>query len=174
MHDLRYPIGAFEPEPPATPQRRRELLTQLAEAPARLRAACEGLSPIQLDAPYRPDGWTVRQVAHHLPDAHLNWYIRVKLALTEDEPEIKPYSEQLWAELPDSRVAPIESSLRLFEGLHARLSASLGFLGPSDWSRKLIHPERGVLTLDFVLPLLVWHCRHHTAHITELRRRMSW
>jgi hypothetical protein len=116
--DLRYPIGPFRYDEPLADEARQRLIDQIEAAPARVRAAVEGLSPQQLDTPYRPGGWTVRQVAHHLPDSHLNGYIRFRLALTEDEPTIKPYHEDRWAALSDARQAPIESSLALLEALH--------------------------------------------------------
>lgn len=174
MSDLRYPIGPFQGKASITPQDRREDLLQLQDAPDRLRAAVEHLSSDQLDAPYRPGGWTVRQVIHHLADSHLNWYARTKLALTEKEPLIKPFDENLWAELPDARYGPIEPSMLLLDGLHTRWTQSFESLGASDWARTMIHPERGALTLDAILPMIAWHGRHHTAHITEHRKRMGW
>lgn len=153
---------------------RRELLSQIAEAPRRLRAAVEGLSAEQLNTPYRLEGWTVRQVVHHLADAHLNWYVRTKLALTENEPTIKPYAEARWAELHDARHGPIEPSLLLLASLHERWVQLFESLATVDWSRSFVHPERGVLTLDATLPMHAWHGRHHTAQITELQKRMGW
>ena len=153
---------------------RREFLSQIVEAPKRLRAAVEGLSADQLDTPYRPEGWTVRQVVHHMADAHLNWYVRTKLALTEDKPTIKPYSEARWADLHDAIRGSIEPSLLLLECLHERWVLLFGSLSPVDWFREFIHPERGVLTLDATLPMHAWHGRHHTAQIIELRKRMGW
>ena len=149
-------------------------LEQLNEAPQRLRSAVEGLLPGQLDTAYRPDGWTVRQVVHHLADSHLNWYARSKLALTEEEPVIKPFSEKLWAEVLDARIGPIEPSLSILDGLHKRWGQMFELLGSSDWNRKIMHPERGILTLEAILAMTAWHGRHHAAHITELRRRMGW
>jgi len=172
--DLRYPIGPFTFGLPVSPEDRPLYLAQLAEAPAKLRAAIAGLSDAQLDTPYRPDGWTVRQVVHHLADAHLNWYVRPKLAITESEPTIKPFDENLWAQLPDARTGPIEPSLMLFEGVSARWVLFFQSLAPEQWSRKFMHPERGPLIVDDVPPAMVWHCRHHTAHITGLRARQSW
>jgi uncharacterized damage-inducible protein DinB len=172
--DLRYPIGPFKFGLPVSSEDRPLHLLQLAEAPAKLRAAVAGLTEAQLDTPYRPGGWTVRQVVHHLADAHVNWYIRPKLAVTETEPTIKPYDESLWAQLPDARTGPIEPSLMLFEGVHARWVLFLKSLAPEDWSRKFMHPEWGVLTIEDILPGMAWHSRHHTAHITGLRERMGW
>jgi len=174
MSDLRYPIGPFQLQFESTPEGRREFLVHLAEAPKRLQASVDGLSAEQLDTPYRPEGWTVRQVVHHLADAHLNWYVRTKLALTEDNPTIKPYNEARWAELPDARHSSVEPSLLLLDGLHERWVLLFESLSPADWSREFIHPERGVLTLDDTLPMHAWHGRHHTAQITELRKRMGW
>jgi uncharacterized damage-inducible protein DinB len=174
MPDLRYPIGPFQPEVRISGAAHRELLWQIAQAPKLLRAAVDGLSAEQLDTPYRLEGWTVRQVVHHLADAHMNWYVRTKLALTEIKPTIKPYAEARWAELHDARHGRIEPSLLLLDGLHERWVQLFESLAPVDWSRDFIHPERGVLTLDATLPMHAWHGRHHTAHITELRKRMGW
>ncbi len=172
--DLRYPIGSFEFGLPVSTQERSLCLAQVAEAPAKLRAAVANLSDVQLDTPYRSGGWTVRQVIHHLPDSHLNWYVRAKLALTEDQPTIQPFSENLWAELPDGRAGAIEPSLRMLEGVHARTVLFFESLAHEDWKRKFFHPERGVLTIEDILPAFAWHSRHHTAHIVELCRRMNW
>jgi hypothetical protein len=172
--NLRYPIGEFQFCLPFSTQERMVFLAQLAEAPAKLRTAVANLSEAQLDTPYRPDGWTIRQVVHHLPDSHLNWYIRGKLALTENEPTIKPFSEELWAQLSDGRSGAIEPSLRILEGIHARTALFFESLAPQDWTRKFSHPEFGALSIQDILPALAWHSRHHTAHITELRKRMGW
>jgi len=174
LDDIRYPIGRFEFYAPYNSDDRPVWLAQLAEAPANLRAAVAGLNDQQLDTPYREGGWTLRQVVHHLADAHVNWYIRPKLAVTEDQPTIKPYAEQLWAELPDARSSPIEPSLAMFEGVHARFVRFFGSLAPGDWSRKFMHPEWGALKVEDVLRAMAWHARHHTGHITGLRRRMGW
>jgi uncharacterized damage-inducible protein DinB len=174
MHDLRYPIGQFNPCVLAGTNTRAMLISQLAETPGRLRAAAENLSLDQLNTPYRPGGWTVRQVVHHLADAQMNWYIRTKLALTEKEPVIKPYNEALWAELYDAHTGPLESSLILLDGLYRRWVDLFRSLSEEQWKCSMNHPERGIVTLDFVLPLNVWHGRHHTAHILELQKRMGW
>ncbi len=174
MPDLRYPIGPFVSGPPPDAAMRDRLLSQLAEAPGHLRAAVEGLSAEQLDTPYRPGGWTVRQVVHHLADAQMNWYLRTKLALTEDEPLVKPYDEARWAELCDVQTAPLEPSLTLLDGLYQRWVELFHSLDREQWNRKLIHPDRGEFVLDATLPMHVWHGTHHTAHIVELRTRMGW
>jgi uncharacterized damage-inducible protein DinB len=174
MTDLRYPIGKARLETRLSDGERREMIDQIAEAPARLRAALEGLTPEQLDTPYRPEGWTVRQVAHHVPDSHLNAYVRFKLALTEPEPAIKTYDEARWAELPDTRDVPVEVSLALLENLHRRWVALLRSLPAADFERTLHHPDHGVLNLNQLLGIYAWHGRHHVAHVTALRERMGW
>ncbi|MBA3438941.1 MAG: bacillithiol transferase BstA [Pyrinomonadaceae bacterium] len=172
--DLRYPIGQFKMEGNVTENKRQRFIDEIAETPVRLRAAVEGLSSEQIETPYRPEGWTVRQVVHHLPDSHMNAYMRFKLALTEDEPTIKPYMEDRWAELDDARSAPLEVSLALLDALHRRWMLLLRSLTPGDFARAFRHPELGVVPLDKSLALYAWHGRHHTAHITSLRERMSW
>ena len=157
-----------------TAEDRRKYIGQIAETPARLRAAVNGLSDDQLDTPYRPDGWTVRQVVHHVPDSHLNSYIRFKLALTEDQPTVKPYAEDRWAELPDGRTGPVEVSLRLLECLHSRWVALLRSMSEPDWARTFRHPDLGLLRLDRNAALYAWHGRHHVAHVSALRERMGW
>ncbi len=174
MTDLRYPIGKAQLEGEITGERRRKWIDEIEEAPANLRAAVAGLSPEQLDTPYRPGGWTVRQVIHHVPDSHLNSYVRFRLALTEVEPTIKPYQEDRWAELTDARSAPIEVSLHLLESLHRRWVLLLRSLAPGDLARTYRHPEMGVRTLDQTLGIYAWHGRHHVAHITSLRERQRW
>ncbi|HEV3254106.1 MAG TPA: bacillithiol transferase BstA [Candidatus Acidoferrales bacterium] len=172
--DLRYPTGKFHWDNSPTAEKRRDFIAQIEKTPAHLRAAVKGLSPKQLDTPYRPGGWTVRQLIHHLPDSHLNSYVRFKLALTENEPVIKPYDEARWAELPDSKATPVETSLVLLESLHGRWVALLRSLTPADWARQFRHPERGVMSLDETLALYAWHGPHHVAHITSLRAREGW
>jgi len=177
MADLRYPIGKFEWIPPENDEqaakRRLHYTDVLAKLPSDMRAAVTGLSPQQLDTPYRPEGWTVRQVVHHVPESHMNAYVRLKLALTEDNPTIKPYDEKEWAELPDVRITPIEVSLQLLEALHARWVDTVRSMRPSDFARTLVHPERGSMALDELLAMYAWHSAHHTAHITSLRQRMG-
>ncbi len=174
MEDPRYPIGRAEVVERLTPERRAELIREIEEAPDRLRAAVAGLIDAQLDTPYREGGWTVRQVVHHVPDSHLNSYTRFKLALTEEEPTIKPYSEKLWAELPDARL-PVEPSLRLLESLHQRWAALLRSMTPEQFARGFIHPEHGRRqSLDQALQIYAWHGKHHTAQVTKLRERKGW
>lgn len=172
--DLRYPIGRFNRESEITPAKIAGWIDEVAAAPAALRAAVAGLTPEQLNTPYRPGGWTVRQVVHHLPDSHLNSYVRFKLALTEDDPVIKPYAEDRWAELHDARTAPVETSLVFLEALHQRWVALLRALTPPDFARTFRHPERGQMRLDDTLALYAWHGRHHVAHITGVRQRLGW
>ncbi len=172
--DLKYPIGKFEWEDGMSDARREELIDQIAELPAKLRAAVAGLSEPQFDTPYREGGWTVRQVVHHLADSHMNAYIRFKLALTEDVPTVKTYEQDRWAETIDSRTAPPEVSLSLLEGVHHRLVMLLRAMSAADFARKFKHPELGELTVERLLGMYAWHGRHHTAHITGLRERMGW
>jgi hypothetical protein len=173
--DPRYPVGKFQrPTSLHTGEQRRELVAQIAATPARMRAAVAGLRDEQLDTPYRDGGWTVRQVVHHVPDSHMNAYTRVKLALTEKEPTIKPYDEAAWAKLNDVRDTPIETSLVLLEALHARWDTILGSMTDDDFERTLRHPDHGVITLDWLIAMYAWHGRHHVAHITSLRDRSGW
>lgn len=174
MEDLRYPIGRFDPDGSAPPGGRAELIATIAGTPRDLRAALAGLSDTQLDTPYRDGGWTLRQVAHHVPDSHMNAYVRFRLALTEDCPTIKGYEEQLWAELQDTRTVPVEVSLTLLEALHVRWVATLDGMSAADFQRPLRHPQWGVIPLDTMLRLYAWHGPHHVAHITRLRERMQW
>ncbi|HAL57050.1 MAG TPA: putative metal-dependent hydrolase [Bacteroidetes bacterium] len=174
MTEPRYPIGKFSPKPQITGTERLELIQQIADAPAKLRDAVNGLNDQQLDSPYREGGWTVRQVVHHLPDSHLNAYVRFKLATTEQEPTIKTYEEHLWAELSDAKSAPIEMSLMLLESLHKRWLLFLQSLKPEEFARTIKHPESGLMNLDRLLQLYAWHGRHHVAQIVSLRERMGW
>ena len=174
MADSRYPIGKFTWPEKMTDDGRRKCIQQIEEAPAKMRGAVKDLSEKQLDTPYREGGWTVRQVAHHLADSHLNAFIRFKLTLTENEPTIKPYEQQLWAELVDAKNAPIEVSLLLLDSLHQRWVMMLKAMKPEDYARKFRHPEMGVLDLNQYLAQYAWHGRHHVAHVAGLRERMGW
>ena len=171
--DLAYPIGKFERPASSTADDRASRLANLAALPANLRGAVRGLSEARIDTPYRPAGWTVRQLVHHLADSHMQGYGRVKLALTEANPVIKPYDERAWAELPDSKL-PIELSLAILDGVHARLEALLRSLTPEQFARPFLHPASGPMTVDTWCALYDWHSRHHTAHITMLRQREGW
>jgi len=153
---------------------RQVAIQTIAETPTKFRAAVHGLNESQLDTPYRDGGWTVRQVVHHVPDSHLNAYVRLKLALTESSPTIKPYAEDKWAQLDDSRSTPIEVSLSLLESLHMRWDLLWRSLSPEDFSRKLIHPDHGERNIDWLVFIYAWHGQHHTAHITELRKAKGW
>jgi len=174
MPDRRYPIGPFNPDPNPNRETRAGHIEQIAALPAKMRGALRGLTSEQLDTPYREGGWTVRQVAHHVPDSHMNAYIRFKLALTENVPTIKPYEEAAWARLKDSEVTSIDVSLNLLEALHIRWVNLLQAMKTEDFNRKLNHPESGVQNLDRALALYSWHGNHHVAHITTLRERMNW
>jgi len=174
MTDLRFPIGRFNWEGESSPALREQFINDISELPARLRAAVAGLTDEQLDTPYRDGGWTVRQVVHHLADSHLNSYVRTRLALTEATPTITAYDEAQWAELEDARRAPVAVSLALLESLHDRWVRLLRSLQPADFAREFKHPERGTVSLDNNLALYSWHCKHHAAHINNLRQRMGW
>jgi len=174
MSDLRYPIGMLQPKDSLTVAERAAAIEQVAQTPDRMRAAVAGLNDEQLDTPYREGGWTVRQVVHHLPDSHVNWYIRFKLALTEEEPLIKPFDETRWAELADSQETPVETSLRLLDSVHGRWVVLLRAMRPEEFARRMNHPEHGVISLDWALWGSAWHGAHHVAHITSLRERMGW
>ena len=178
MTDLRYPIGKFEWIQPDTEEQaakeRARSIDVLSKTPLQMRSAIQGLNAEQLDTPYRPEGWTVRQVVHHVPDSHMNAYIRFKLALTEAEPHIKNYDQAEWAKLPDSHITPPEVSLQLLAALHSRWVDLLQSMRPSDFERTLYHPEHGVLILEQMLAMYAWHCEHHLTHIISLRERMGW
>lgn len=171
--DLRYPIGKFQRDASPSPENNRRHILEIEAAPAQLRRAVAGLTSAQIDTPYRPEGWTVRQTVHHLADSHMNAYVRFKLALTEDAPTIKLYDEALWARTADNQ-EPVEISLALLEALHQRWSNLLQSMKESDYTRTLVHPENGVVPLHVQLAIYGWHGRHHTAHITALRERNGW
>ncbi len=172
--DLRYPIGKFVAPQAITEEHRQQWIAQIAQTPAKLKELLSGLSDEQLHTPYRPGGWTVLQVAHHLPDSHINAYVRFKLALTEDEPIIKPYQEDRWAELSDVHHTQWEVSATLLETLHYRLVQLLKGMSPSDFNRTFRHPELGIVQLNTSLGMYAWHGNHHLAHISTLRERMGW
>lgn len=171
--DLRYPIGKFNPVDKLTDGDRQNMIDDIAAQPAHFREAVRGWTDAQLDTPYRPGGWTVRQVVHHVPESHLNSYVRFKWTLTENEPTIKPYDQDGWSALPDAQL-PIEMSLRLLDALHVRWTELLRRMTPDQWQRRLYHPESGSMNLDRMLQLYVWHGNHHLAHITGLKERMKW
>jgi uncharacterized damage-inducible protein DinB len=171
--DLRYPVGKYIPAEVLTQDDLNDAIATLAELPGQLRNAVDELSFEQLNTPYRPEGWTIRQTVHHIADSHMNAFIRVRLALTEDWPTIKPYNEAAWAELHDS-VAPVEWSLELIESLHARWVMLLQSLTEAQWKRGFVHPENGRLTIEESVVMYGWHSRHHLAHITHLRSREKW
>jgi hypothetical protein len=174
-NDLRHPIGKFVRPATLTQQQRDEAVQKIAGLPKQLRAAVSGLSQSQIDTPYRDGGWTVRQTIHHLADSHMQAVGRVRLALTEDWPTITPYQENVWAELEDARVMPVDVSLQLIESLHTRWVTLLRSLNESEWSKRgYKHPESGDQTIEQVAALYAWHGQHHTAHITCLRERMGW
>ncbi|RNB69627.1 YfiT family bacillithiol transferase [Brevibacillus panacihumi] len=174
MEELRYPIGTFQRQDSLDEETRANFIAVLEAAPVKLSEAVSDLTNEQLDTPYRPDGWTVRQVVHHLADANLNFFFRTKLALTETEPVVKPFDEEGWAELPDSKVLPIDASLALIEQLNRRLVFLLRSTPVADFARTYRHPVNGVWTLDAALSFAAWHNLHHTAHITTLRERKNW
>jgi hypothetical protein len=174
MTDLRYPTGKLSYDDTLTADKRTSLIDRIAATPASLRAAVQGLTATQLDTPYRPGGWSVRQVVHHVPDSHVNAYVRFKLALTEDNPTIKPYHEADWANLADTRLTPVDVSLSLLEAVHQRWVILLKSMAEADFARPLVHPENGPMTLDRLVQLYAWHGGHHVAHVTELRKREGW
>ena len=171
---LRYPIGGSRRAESFTPQERSAAIEGIRQLPQNLRRAVAPLSEEQLETPYRPGGWTVRQLIHHVADSHMNAYVRCKLALTENEPTIKPYMENLWAELPEAKSAPVDVSLSLLDSLHRRWMLMLRQFGDAEWKRTFRHPELGTVSLEKNLALYAWHGKHHVAHITELRKKMGW
>lgn len=172
--DPRYPVGRFQPPASIGAPERARYIETIETCPSLFRKAVEGLLTAQLDTPYREGGWTVRQVVHHVPDSHVNAYVRFKLALTENEPTIKPYDEAAWAMLSDVAGTPVETSLILLDSLHKRWAVLMRGISETDWKRKFVHPELGTTALDTYLAMYAWHGGHHVAHIAELRRRMGW
>ncbi len=173
MTDPRYPVGPLTHKAAYSPDERAAMIQTIQDAPATMRAAVAGLTDAQLDTPYRDGGWTVRQVVHHVPDSHINAYTRMKLALTEDAPTIKPYDEAGWAQLADSSL-PIDVSLTLLEALHARWTVLLRAIPDTGWTRTFNHPDNGCTTLEQALATYDWHSRHHVAHVAALRAKMGW
>jgi hypothetical protein len=172
LEPLRYPVGRLPRRAaPLDARERAEMIAVIEQAPARFRALVAGLTDPQLDTPYRPGGWTIRQVVHHVPDSHVNAYVRMKLAVTEKDPAIRTYEEAQWAELPEAKTGPIEMSLALLDALHTRWTAFLRALPASDFGKAFVHPQWGRVTVDESLVMYAWHCRHHAAHI-ELATRL--
>ena len=172
--DVRYPIGRWSKPDVVDADSLAESLHSLEHLPHDLRSAVAALTDPQLDTPYREGGWTVRQLVHHIADSHMNCFLRIRYALTEDAPTIKPYDEKAWAMLADSESAPIAWSVDLLTALHARMQSMLNFLTPAQWHRTWVHPENGVMRLDQVATLYGWHGRHHVAHITSLCAAKGW
>lgn len=174
-NDLRYPIGKFTPPATISAADRNKYIAEIAKLPLAMKTVVEPLSEEQLDTPYREGGWTVRQLVHHMPDSHLNSYIRFKWALTENQPVIKAYHEDRWAELPDTQHTPVAISLQLLEALHQRWVILLKNLKEEDWEKFFVHPEtRKNIRLDTAVAMYAWHGNHHLAHINHLRERMQW
>ena len=171
MTDFSYPIGSFAYDTDVTPGKRTAWIRQIAEAPAAMRGAVNGLASDQLDRPYRPGGWSVRQLVHHVADSHMNAYIRFKWTLSEDNPTIKVYDQDRWATLADSQQTPVDVSLDILDAVHRRWVVLMESLKDEDWVRPLQHPENGPMTLDRLLQLYAWHGRHHAAHVTAFRTR---
>jgi len=174
IDDPRYPTGTFHFNPDVTPEIRRRSIAAIRDTPSALRAAVRGLTEAQLNTPYRDGGWTVRQVVHHVPESHMNAFVRFKLALTEDNPTIKPYDENAWVNLGDVARVPVETSVALLEALHERWVTLMEAMAPADFERPLMHPEVGAITLDRLLQLYAWHGPHHVGHVTALRAREGW
>lgn len=171
---LRYPVGRFAFPRVLTAQERTAAIEVLATFPAHLRAAVRGLSESRLDTPYRDGGWTVRQVVHHVPESHMHAYCRLKYALTEENPTIKPYDERAWSGMSDQTITPVEASLQIIDGVHARFVILWRMLTPAQFLRTLQHPENGPMSLDDHLAMYAWHSRHHLGHILSLKQREGW
>jgi hypothetical protein len=175
MEDLKYPIGKFQRPSSAKDEDRARWVAEISETPDWLREAVEGLTDEQLNTPYRPEGWTVRQLVHHLADSHVNAYVRIRLALTEDTPTIRLYDQGGWANLPDAKLGPVEPSLVLLEAIHERWVSLVSILDGEKLRREFIHPEANQkMNIDTLLAMYAWHGRHHVAHINGLRERMNW
>jgi hypothetical protein len=172
--DPRYPVGKFKKPDAYTDASRKAAIDEIADLPANLRKAVAGLTDAQLDTPYREGGWTIRQVVHHLADSHMNAYIRQRFTVTEDKPTVKPYDENVWANLPDAKTGPVDWSLSILDGAHARWAALLSSRKPEDFNRAFVHPEYGERILDWNVEMYAWHCRHHVAHITTARKNNNY
>jgi hypothetical protein len=173
LEKLKYPVGKFSFNANAGEKEIKQYISEIEKLPSQIRTAVKGLNEVQLNTPYRPDGWTVKQVVHHLADSHINAYIRIKLALTENNPTIKPYEEKLWAEMDDARNLPVEVSLSLLDALHARWTYMLKKLSAADLTKTVFHPEsKREMSVKFLIAMYAWHGRHHCAHITSLRERI--
>ncbi len=174
LDSLRYPVGPFDGAGPFTLDSRRAAIEQIALLPTQVRDAVQGLTDAQLDTPYRPEGWTVRQVVHHLADSHMNGLIRLKLALTEDHPTIRPYDEDAWVRLPDARL-PLDCSFTILDGVHERWTTLCAAMSDDQWTRTFVHPSHGtVMSVAYHIQNYAWHSLHHVAHITALRSREGW
>jgi hypothetical protein len=174
LEKLRYPVGRLVRHPtPLDARDRVACIDVIEQAPPRFRALVHGLNDAQLDTPYRPGGWTIRQVVHHVPDSHLNAYVRMKLAVTEDTPAIKTYEEARWAELPEAKSGQVEMSLALLEALHCRWVAFLRALPEADFRKPFVHPDWGTVAVEESIALYAWHCRHHAAHIENAHVRQA-
>ena len=171
---LKYPIGRYQVEENIDKAAIDNFIREIELLPERLAEAVKGLTLQQLQTQYRPSGWTVQQVVHHIADSHLNAYVRFKLALTEDKPIIKPYDEKLWAELPDTKLVDINTSLNLIDSLHKRWTTLLKQLSKKELDKEYLHPESGMKNVRETISLYAWHCNHHLAHITSLKKRMNW
>lgn len=171
--DLSFPIGKYDKDSEISPEQRKQFIREIAELPNNLREAVKDLSDEQIDTPYRPEGWTARQVIHHVGDSHMNSFIRFKLALTEDNPTIRPYAEDLWAQSAEYQM-PVDVSLDLIDSIHRRWTTLLESMSNEDFARTLNHPETGAWTLENLLGMYVWHGNHHTAHINNLKKRNGW
>lgn len=175
LEQLRYPIGRFKYPEEYSEEQMKEWIINIENFPANLKKEVENLSESQLNTPYRPGGWTIKQLVHHLADSHINSYVRLKLTLTEDEPAIKPYFEERWATLKDSELVPVEESLKLLDGLHKRWTAILKNLTEAQWERKYFHPEnKKLVSIKAMTALYSWHCNHHLTHITNLKQKKGW
>ena len=174
IDELRYPVGTFQKPEKISQEERQKYIYEISVAPSLLRKAVSGLDNSQLDTPYREGGWTIRQVVHHLPDSHINAYMRFKLALTENNPLIRTYEESLWAELPEAKTAPIDMSLFLLESLHKRWVSAMQSIPNDAFNLTYRHPESGLYTLDQQIAMYAWHGKHHIAQITGLITRMNW